>query len=89
MKAAATAAKPTATTTTMAATTTVASAAAAAARQLHIAGRAVFPVEEVERRKTHVRHFLFAKDEALIGRGAQSLRNVNGRKGGCGCASRQ
>jgi hypothetical protein len=82
-------ATPTTTTATMAATATVASAAAAAACQLHVAGRAVFPVEEVEGRKTHVRHFLLAEHEALIGRSVQSLRNVNGRKSGGGCASRQ
>jgi hypothetical protein len=74
---------------TMAATATVASAAtaAAAARHLHVTGCAVFPVEQVECRKTHVRHFLFAEDEALIGRSVQSLWNVDGRKSGGRCAS--
>jgi hypothetical protein len=92
MKSATTAAVESATATaTMAATTTVASAAtaAAAARHLHVAGRTVFPVEQVECRKTHVRHFLFAKDEALIGRSVQSLRAISSRKRGRGCASHQ
>jgi hypothetical protein len=62
---------------------------AAAARQLREAAGAVFPVEEVECRKTHIGHFLFAKHEALIGCGVWILRNVGGRKSGCGCASRQ
>jgi hypothetical protein len=67
----------------------MASTAAAAARHLREAAGAVFPVEEVECRKTHIGHFLFAKNEALIGCGVQRLRNVGGRKSGCGCASRQ
>jgi hypothetical protein len=71
-----------ATAAAMAAATTMASAAAAAARQLHEAGRAVLPVEEVECRQTDVGHFLFAQDDAMIGRGVQSLRNVGGRKSG-------
>jgi hypothetical protein len=61
----------------------MASTAAAAARHLREAAGAVFPVEEVECRKTHVGHFLFAKNEALIGCGVQRLRNVGGRKSGC------
>ena len=78
-----------ATMTTMTSTTTMASTATAAACHLHEAAGAVFPVEEVECRKTHVGHFLFAKNETLIGCGVQRLRNVRGRKGGCGCASHQ
>jgi hypothetical protein len=38
----------------------MASAAPAAARHLRETAGAVLPVEEVERRKTHVGHFLFA-----------------------------
>jgi hypothetical protein len=64
----------------------MASAAAAAARHLREAAGAVFLVEEVECRKTHVGHFLFAKDEALIRRGGQSFQNVGCRKSGCGRA---
>jgi len=66
----------------------MASTATAAARHLHEPASVVFSVEEVECRKTDVGHFLFAKNEALIGR-VQRLRNVRGRKGGCGCASHQ
>jgi hypothetical protein len=70
------------------ATAPVTAAAAAAARHAHEAGGAdVFPVEEVECCKTDVRHFLFAKDEALVQRGVQVLRNIGGRKSGRGCAS--
>jgi hypothetical protein len=78
-------------TTPVASATAMASAAtaAAAARQLHHAGRAVFPVEEVECRKTDVGHFFFAEDEALIGRDIEGQRIVSGRKSGCGCASHQ
>jgi hypothetical protein len=78
-----------ATTTSAATATTVTSAAAAAARHLREAGGAVFLVEEMERRKTDVGHFLFAKNEALIGYGAQRLRNIGSRNGGCGCATHQ
>jgi hypothetical protein len=49
----------------------MASTAAAAARHLREAAGAVFPVEEVECRKTYIGHFLFAKNEALIGCGVQ------------------
>jgi hypothetical protein len=76
----------TATTTASTATATTVASTAAAARHLREAAGAVFLVEQVECRKTHVGHFLFAKDEALIRRGVQSLRNVGGRKSGCGCA---
>jgi hypothetical protein len=64
-------------------------AAAAAARFVREAADAVFPVEDVERGKTHVGHFLFVKNEALIGCGVQRLWKVRSRKGGCGCASHQ
>ena len=67
----------------------MASTAAAAARHLREAAGAVFLIEDVECRKTHVSHFLFAKNEALIGCSVQRLRNVGGRKSGCRCASRQ
>jgi hypothetical protein len=49
----------------------------------------VFLVEEVECSETHVRYFLFAKHEALIGCGVQRLRNVRSGNSRCGCASRQ
>jgi hypothetical protein len=60
-------------------------AAAAAARHMRQAGGATtFPVEEVECRETDVGHFLFAENEALIGRGVRGLRNVRSRKRRCG-----
>jgi hypothetical protein len=68
---------------------TATSTAAATARYLREAAGAVFLVEDVECSKTHVGHFLFAKNEALIGCGVQRLRNVRSRKSGCGCASHQ
>ena len=64
-------------------------ASTAAACHLHEAAGVIFPVEEVECRKTHVGHFLFAKNKAVIGCGVQRLRNVGSRNGGCGCASHQ
>jgi hypothetical protein len=67
----------------------MASAAAAAARHLREAAGAIFPVEEVECRKTHVGHFLFAKNEALIGHGIAGLGAVGRRRRGCGCATDQ
>jgi hypothetical protein len=60
----------------------MASAAAATTRHLREAGGAAFPVEEVECCKTDVGHFLFAKNETLIGRGVLRLRNVGGRNSG-------
>jgi hypothetical protein len=79
----ATAAEAATATTSTATATTMASTATAAARDLREAGGAVFPVEEVECRKTNVSHFLFAKNEALIGCDIRRLRNVGGRKSGC------
>src|SRR5262249_58599373 len=76
-------------TVTSAATTAMTAAAAAAARHMDEAGGAVFPVEEVECGKTYVSHFLFAKNDALIGCGVRRLRKVGGRKSGCRCASHQ
>ena len=43
----------------------------------------------MERRQIDVGHFLFAKDEALVGREVVRLRDVSGGYGGCGCTSRQ
>jgi hypothetical protein len=64
---AATAAATTTAAAAAAAATMTAAAAAAAARYLHQAAGAVFLVEDVECSKTHVRNFLFAQNEALIG----------------------
>jgi hypothetical protein len=66
----------------------MAAAATAAAGKLHAAA-SVFLVEEIERGETDVGHLLFAKDEALIGRGIAGLRDITGRHRGCGRAPRQ
>jgi hypothetical protein len=76
-------------TASAAAATSTTAAAAAAHRYLREAAGPVFLVEDVECSKTHVGYFLFAKNEALIGCGAQRLRKVRSRKSGCGCASHQ
>jgi len=49
----------------------------------------VFLVEEMECGKTNVSHFLFAKNEALVGQSIVGLRDVSSRHRGCGCAARQ
>jgi hypothetical protein len=72
-------------TTAMAATATTASAA----RYLREDAGAVFPIEEMERGETDVLHFLFAKNEALIGRGIVRLRNTGSGHRGCGCTTHQ
>jgi len=74
---------------TPSAATPTSTTAAAAARDLHEAAAAAFLVEDVECRQTDVRDFLFAENEALIGRGVQRLRNVRGRNRGCGGACPQ
>jgi hypothetical protein len=72
--------------TTEAAATSAAAATApttaAAPGSLHNAAN-VFPIEEMERGETDVGHFLFAKNEALIGRGIVRLRDTG--SGHCGC----
>ncbi|WGD55404.1 hypothetical protein QA641_16905 [Bradyrhizobium sp. CB1650] len=70
-----------------AATTTA--AAAAATRDLLEAGANVLFVEEMERGETDVGHFLFAKNEALIGRGIIRLRDTSSGHRGCGCTTNQ
>ena len=89
------AAAPAATTTaTPSATTTGTTSTAPSATpnnnggQLHVAAN-VFVIEEMEGGETHVGHFLFAKDEALIGRDVVGLRAHGSRYRGCGCAPRQ
>ena len=86
-----------ATRTTLAAAATSAAAAptptsAAAATtptpgQLHTAAK-VFPIEQMERGETDVGHFLFAKNEAVIGRGIVRLRTGSGHRGS-GCTTYQ
>jgi hypothetical protein len=70
--------------TTMAATATTASAAG----QLYGATN-VFPIEEMERGETDVLHFLFAKNEALIGRGIVRLRDISSAHRGPRCTTEQ
>jgi hypothetical protein len=43
----------------------------------------------MERGQTDVGHFLFAKNEALIGRGIVRLRDTGCGHRGCGCATHQ
>jgi hypothetical protein len=43
----------------------------------------------MERGETDVGHFLFTKNEALIGRGVVRLRDISNGYRGCGCAARQ
>jgi hypothetical protein len=75
----------TAATTAMAATATTASAA----RYLREDAGAVFPIEEMERGETDVLHFLFAKNEALIGRGIVRLRDISSGHRGSRCTAEQ
>jgi hypothetical protein len=77
------AAAPTATTSAAAATATTASAG-----ELH-ATTQVLPIEEMERGETDVGHFLFVKNEALVGRGIVGLRDISSRHPGCGCVTHQ
>jgi hypothetical protein len=43
----------------------------------------------MERGETDVDHFLFAKNEALIGRGIVGLRDTGSGHRGCGCTTHQ
>jgi hypothetical protein len=49
----------------------------------------VFPIEEIERGETDVLHFLFAKNEALIGRGIVRLRDISSGHRGSRCTTEQ
>jgi hypothetical protein len=57
---------------------------------LHVAVRD-FPIEEMERGEADVGHFLFAKNEALIGRDVVRLREISSgyRVGGCAATQRK
>jgi len=74
--------------TATATATATAAAAASAPCQLHAAS-GVFLVEEMEGGEADVGHFLFAKDEALIGQGIAGLRDVDRGRRRCGCAADQ
>lgn len=83
-----------ATATTMAAAAAMTAAATVAATastgKLHTAATAnVFPIEEIERGEADVGHFLFAKNEAMIGQAIVGLRDIGGRHRGCRCAADQ
>jgi hypothetical protein len=77
-----------ATATSTATATMAAAATTATAGYLHAATK-VFPIEEMERGEADVGHFLFAKNEALIGRGVVRLRDISSGHRGCGCATHQ
>jgi hypothetical protein len=57
--------------------------------QLHVVIASVFLIEQMERGETDVGHFLFSKNEALIGRGIVGSRDISGGYRGCGCATHQ
>src|SRR5262249_31695974 len=54
--------------------------------QLHAAAK-VFPIEEMKGGEGDVGHFLFAKNEAVIGRGIVRLRDTGSGHRGCGCTT--
>jgi Sulfatase len=56
--------------------------------QLHAAANA-FLIEGIEGGETDVDHFLFAKNEALIGRDIVRLRDTGSGHRGCGCITHQ
>ena len=56
--------------------------------ELHLAAD-VFLIEEIERGETDVGHFLFAKNEALIGRDVVRMRDMSSGYRVRGCAPRQ
>ena len=56
--------------------------------ELHVAA-GVFLIEEIERGETDVGHFLFAKNEALIGRDVVGLREIRRGDRIRGCAAPQ
>jgi len=70
------------------AATAAAAAPMASAGHLHAAAK-VFPIEEMERGQTDVGHFLFAKNEALIGRVIVKWRDNGSGHRGCGCTTHQ
>jgi hypothetical protein len=89
------AAKPDAATTaatapaaTSAAATPAAVATTASSGFLHAAAN-VFLIEDIKRGETDVDHFLFAENEALIGRGIVGLRDTGSGHRGCGCTAHQ
>jgi hypothetical protein len=87
---AATAATHSAPTAAPASTATTATPANNNCGELHVAVAAsVFLIEEIERGETDVGHFLFAKNEALIGRDVVRLREISSGYRVRGCAPPQ
>ena len=68
--------------------TTAAAAATTTAGELYAAAE-IFLVEKIERGEADVGHFLFAKDEALIGQGIVGSRDIASWRRRCGYATRQ
>src|SRR5262249_3262968 len=68
------------------AATSAAAATTPSPGQLHAAAK-VFPIEEMKSGEGDVGHFLFAKNEAVIGRGIVRLRNTGSGHRGCGCTT--
>src|SRR5262249_53886838 len=61
----------------------------AAARELNPTTTDAFPIEQMECGETDVGHFLFAKNDALIGRVIVGSWNIRSGHGGRGCATEQ
>ena len=57
--------------------------------QLHVVIANVLLIEQMESGETDVGHFLFAEDEALIGRGIVGLRDISSGHRRSGCATHQ
>ena len=57
--------------------------------QLHVVVANAFLIEQMEGGETDVGHFLFSKNEALIGRVIVGLRDMSGGQRGRGCAADQ
>jgi len=71
-------------------TAAAAVAATAATGELHTTATAnVFPIEEIEGGEADVGHFLFAKNEAMIGQVIVGLRDIGGGHRGCRRATGQ
>ena len=63
-------------------------ATASAIGYLHAAAD-VLLIQEMERGETDVGHFLFAKNDALIGRSIVRLRDISSGHRGCRCGTQQ
>lgn len=74
--------------TSAATTASTAATASASTGQLQTAAD-VFPIENIKRGEADVGHFLFAKNEALIGRVIVGLRDVRSGDRRCRCITHQ